>query len=696
MAVGFGLVVVAAIAVALMFARSREADKLVDHTFEVQSTAQVLLSQVQAAENGQRGFLITGDDDYLKRFDGALARVPELLASLRQLTADNPRQQARLDRLEPLVKARFDRIQSSIDLAKQGDRDAAFAVVKAGEGKTLMDDIVAELSAFVKAERDLLAMRQSRSAEIRLWLSLLTGMALVAATLLAVLLAIATRQAVSGLLERTRELEEESKLRREAEATLGQAVKMEAVGQLSGGIAHDFNNLLTIIIGNLDAMKRQLAKLAGLEPARDIAGKLSKSLDAALRGAQSSAQLTHRLLAFSRRQALEPQRLDLNRLVSGMLEMFRRTLGSDISIETVLGAGLWPTFADGHQLENVLLNLALNAKAAMPDGGCLTIETANTYLDDAYVRRFGDIKAGQYAVLCVTDTGTGIAKDILDKVFEPFFTTKPPGEGSGLGLAMVHGFVKQSGGHVRIYSEEGRGTTVKIYLPRLIGEEVGAVPAGKAEGEQAIPRAKPGEMILLVEDSEGVREYARDILLELGYGVIDAANVQEALRAVAKKPHISLLFTDVVLGESNGRVLADKVRQIYPNLPVLFTTGYTRNAIVHQGRLDPDVQLLNKPFTQQDLARKLRELLDAAAERPDWRLPRRESLSACWTRSRASNYKVETWLNSPFPRTPRSNPARPGIRRQRARKPGAGANTASTASIPTRLRTRGSTPIGST
>jgi signal transduction histidine kinase/ActR/RegA family two-component response regulator len=612
MAVGFGLVVVAAIAVALMFARSREADKLVDHTFEVQSTAQTLLSQVQAAENGQRGFLITGDDDYLKRFDGALARVPELLASLRQLTADNQRQQARLDRLEPLVKARFDRIQKSIDLAKQGDRDAAFAVVKAGEGKTLMDDIVAELSAFVKAERDLLAMRQSRSAEIRLWLSLLTGMALVAATLLAVLLAIATRQAVSGLLDRTRELEEESKLRQEAESTLQQAVKMEAVGQLSGGISHDFNNLLTIIIGNLDAMKRQLAKLAGLEPAREIAGKLSKSLDAALRGAQSSAQLTQRLLAFSRRQALEPQRLDLNRLVSGMLEMFRRTLGSDISIETVLGAGLWPTFADGHQLENVLLNLALNAKAAMPDGGCLTIETANTYLDDAYVRRFGDIKAGQYAVLCVTDTGTGIAKDILDKVFEPFFTTKPPGEGSGLGLAMVHGFVKQSGGHVRIYSEEGRGTTVKIYLPRLIGEEVGAVPAGKAEGKQAIPRAQPGEMILLVEDSEGVREYARDILLELGYGVIDAANVQEALRAVAKKPQISLLFTDVVLGESNGRVLADKVRQIYPNLPVLFTTGYTRNAIVHQGRLDPDVQLLNKPFTQQDLARKLRELLDAA------------------------------------------------------------------------------------
>ena len=215
-------------------------------------------------------------------------------------------------------------------------------------------------------------------------------------------------------------------------------------------------------------------------------------------------------------------------------------------------------------------------------------------------------------MLAVTDTGEGMAEDVRSRVFEPFFTTKSDGKGTGLGLSMVYGFVKQSNGHIQIYSEPGQGTTVKIYLPRLIGEEVSAVPAGKAEGEQAISRAKPGEMILLVEDSEGVREYARDILLDLGYGVIDAANVQEALRAVAKKPQISLLFTDVVLGESNGRVLADKIRRIYPNLPVLFTTGYTRNAIVHQGRLDPDVQLLNKPFTQQDLARKLRELLDAA------------------------------------------------------------------------------------
>jgi CheY-like chemotaxis protein len=344
-----------------------------------------------------------------------------------------------------------------------------------------------------------------------------------------------------------------------------------------------------------------------------LSSKLAKPIEAALQGANSASQLTHRLLAFSRRQPLTPARINMNRLVSGMIDMLRRTLGAEISIETIFAAGLWPAFADANQLENVLLNLALNAKAAMPNGGCLTIETANTYLDDAYVRHFGDVDAGQYVVLCVTDTGTGIPKDILHRVFEPFFTTKTSGEGSGLGLAMVHGFVKQSGGHVRIYSEEGHGTTVKIYLPRLTGaEEVAAVPAGKPSDVSVMPRARPNEVILVVEDSDGVRVYAKEILEDLGYWVHEAADADQAMRAVAKKPRIDLLFTDVVLpGSASGRELADQIKQLYPHLPVLFTTGYTRNAIVHQGRLDPGVHLLNKPYTQQDLARKIRELLDA-------------------------------------------------------------------------------------
>jgi len=291
----------------------------------------------------------------------------------------------------------------------------------------------------------------------------------------------------------------------------------------------------------------------------------------------------------------------------------RRTLGEEISIETVFAAGLWPVEVDPHQLENVLLNLALNAKDSMPEGGCLTIETANTYLDDAYVRRFGDVAAGQYAVICVTDTGHGIPAEIIDQVFEPFFTTKSHGEGSGLGLAMVHGFIKQSGGHVRIYSEQGHGTTVKVYLPRMTGaEETRAVPAGKPEGDFApMPKAKPGEVILLVEDNDGVRAYAKGVLEELGYWIIEAANAEQAMRALAKKPRIDLLFTDVVLPGESGRELADRVKRLYPHVPVLYTTGYTRNAIVHQGRLDPKINLLSKPYTQQDLARKLRELLDA-------------------------------------------------------------------------------------
>jgi signal transduction histidine kinase len=504
MAIGLGLLVAAAVAVAVLVARSNEADRLVTHTFEVQQEAHNLMSELRTAENGQRGYVLTQNQEYLKPVDAAVAKVPGLLESLRRKSADNPSQQARLDRVEPLIGPRLDVVRRSIELTRQGDRDGAIALLATGRGKDLMEEITVEMQQFDREEKGLLAARQEEAKRLRIWLATLIGLALLAAMVLAGVLAVATRQAVSGLLDRTRELEAESRLRHEAEATLRQAVKMEAVGQLSGGIAHDFNNLLTIIIGNLDTMKRRLAELAKSNVAGDAISKLETPLESAMKGAKSSAQLTQRLLAFSRRQALEPDRVDANRLISGMLEMLRRTLGSDISIETVLGAGLWQSFADAHQLENVLLNLALNAKAAMPTGGCLTIETANTYLDDAYVRRFGDVKAGQYVVLCVTDTGTGIPAEILDQVFDPFFTTKPAGEGSGLGLAMVHGFVKQSDGHVRIYSEVGSGTTVKVYLPRYIGaEEVSAAPAGKTESEQAIPRAKPNEMILLVEDNAG-------------------------------------------------------------------------------------------------------------------------------------------------------------------------------------------------
>ena len=611
--VGFALLAMATIALVIGLVRSREADMAVTHTVEVQHTAQAFIIATRDAESAVRSYLLSGDAKDLDQFEPSLAEATTQLKTLAMLTADNAIQQSRIQILDSLLQAKAEQLNNCVALAKAGQKDSALAVINSSVNRDLLNKIRAEIEEVLDSERNLLSARQSHAAQSRYVFAALIAVALATAIILASLLAISTRSALQGLLDRTRELEEESKLRQEAEATVRQAVKMEAVGQLTGGIAHDFNNLLTIIIGNLDKARRVLAAADNPGDVTTLRGNLAKSIEDAMKGANSAAQLTQRLLAFSRRQALEPARVDLNRLVTDMEQMLRRTLGEDIDIEIVLGAGLWPTFVDPHQVENVLLNLALNAKSAMPKGGHMTIETANCYLDDAYVARFGDVEAGQYVLLCVSDTGSGIKPQVLDRVFEPFFTTKPHGEGSGLGLAMVHGFIKQSGGHIRIYSEEGVGTTVKVYLPRATGDEkVAAVPAGKRPHPTPTPNAKKDETVLVVEDNDGVRGYAAEVLEQLGYRVLVASNAKEAVRLLADGKSVDLLFTDVVLpGAITGRVLADQAKDMRPGLRVLYTTGYTRNAIVHQGRLDPDVHLLNKPYTQQDLARKVRERLDA-------------------------------------------------------------------------------------
>ena len=611
--VGFGLLAIATLALIVGLFRSREADMWVVHTFQVQQTAQALLISTRDAESAVRSYLLSGDGKDLDQFEPSLTDAGSQLKALAELTSDNAVQQNRVQILGTLIQSKDEQLKKCVGLAKSGQRDAALAVINSRDDRQTLAKIRAGIEEVLDTERTYLDLRQAHAAQSRYVLAGLIGLALLTATILAGVLAISTRTAVQGLLERTAELETESKLRQEAEETLRQSQKMEAVGLLSGGIAHDFNNLLTIIIGNLDTMRRALVDAANPGTVAELRSKLTKPVESALKGANSAAQLTQRLLAFSRRQALEPARVDLDRLVSDMIEILHRSLGEDINIETVLGAGLWPTFVDAHQVENVLLNLALNAKAAMPKGGHLTIETANCYLDDAYVERFGDIEAGQYVLLCVSDTGTGIRTEILDRVFEPFFTTKPQGEGSGLGLAMVHGFVKQSGGHIRIYSEQGHGTTVKIYLPRATGDEkVAAVPAGKPARATPTAGARKDETVLVVEDNDGVREYAVEVLEQLGYRVLAASDAKEALRLLSDGKHVDLLFTDIVLpGAITGRVLADQAKDMRPDLRVLYTTGYTRNAIVHQGRLDPDVHLLNKPYTQQSLARKVRDMLDS-------------------------------------------------------------------------------------
>jgi signal transduction histidine kinase/DNA-binding response OmpR family regulator len=417
----------------------------------------------------------------------------------------------------------------------------------------------------------------------------------------------ASRQAEEALRRLNETLEqrvaEEIAARLDVEQELRQSQKMEAIGQLTGGVAHDFNNLLQVILGSLERLRRR-AETGGVAP--EQATRMS---EAAIRAAERAAALTQRLLAFSRRQPLEPKPTDLNKLVGSMSDLVHRTLGESIVIETVLAAGLWRALIDANQLESTLLNLAVNARDAMPGGGRLTIETANAFIDEAYSSLYRDVAPGQYVLVAVSDTGSGMSKEVMGRAFEPFFTTKGIGQGTGLGLSQVYGFVKQSGGHVKLYSEPGHGTTVKLYLPGLDAAAKAEPIADEAEPVAAGSRS---EVILLVEDDPDVRAHSLEMLRELGYRVLAAADGESALAQLAAAGPIDLLFTDVGLpGRMNGKQLADEARRRRPGLRVLFTTGYARNAIVHHGRLDPGVELLAKPFAFAALADKLRQVLDA-------------------------------------------------------------------------------------
>jgi two-component system, NtrC family, sensor kinase len=412
--------------------------------------------------------------------------------------------------------------------------------------------------------------------------------------------------AILVVLQRTRRLYAEQDRREVAEAAMRQVQKLDAVGRLTGGVAHDFNNLLMIILGNLETAQRQIE--TGLA---DANSKIERAIGNAMQGAKRAATLTQRLLAFSRLAPLDPRPLDLNRLLKDLSDFLSRSLGEAISLEVIGAAGLWTVAADQPQLETALLNLAVNARDAMPSGGKLTLETSNTYIDEAYCRAHAEVQPGQYVLIAVTDSGTGMTREALDNAFEPFFTTKPSGQGTGLGLSQVYGFVKQSGGHVKIYSELGEGTTVKIYLPRLIGAEPVNV---KADEAKAAAESGSGERLLVVEDDDDVRHYIVDVLRALNYEVAEAPTAEQAL-SLLKDKTFDLLLTDVILPGKNGRQLADELKTSHAATKVLFMTGYSRNAIVHQGRLDPGVQLLQKPVTSVELGRKIREMLGAAKAR---------------------------------------------------------------------------------
>ncbi|MCG2594459.1 response regulator [Ramlibacter sp. XY19] len=394
------------------------------------------------------------------------------------------------------------------------------------------------------------------------------------------------------------QLQDETRERQAAEEALRQAQKMEAVGQLTGGIAHDFNNLLQGIMGSLDLLKLRL-QLGKLE-------NIDKLMAGAMHSAERAAGLTHRLLAFSRRQPLDPRPVKANQLVATMEELLRRTLGETIRLELVLAGGLWTTLCDPHQLESAILNLCINARDAMPDGGVLTIETSNAWLDDMYVQQQRDVQAGQYVCISVTDTGVGMAPDVLAKAFDPFFTTKPIGQGTGLGLSMIYGFARQSAGHARLYSEPGQGTTARLYLPRHRGEAEAPEPVPQLGEEH---QSLHGEVVLVVEDEAVVRALVIDVLAGLGYRTLEAADGADALRILETGQRIDLLVTDVGLPVMNGRQVYDAAVATRPGLKVLFMTGYAENATLGKGLLAPGMAMITKPFSMEKLASRIVGLL---------------------------------------------------------------------------------------
>jgi signal transduction histidine kinase/CheY-like chemotaxis protein len=602
-ALATAMTLVIALAALSAFQRD-ERQRMVEHTLNVQQAITRTLSLVQDAETGQRGFLLTADRTYLEPYENAVAAMAPQLEALDALVADNLHQVARAGQLRAETDERLRIIAQTLEQARQGRTDMAVSIIREGAGKASMDRIRAIAADMQREEADLLKLRAREDLASGDLLRTTLLAAAVVALVLGVFLFLAFRRfalalTASGraLAAKNAELEQEIAARKVTEAQLVQSQKMEAVGQLTGGLAHDFNNMLAVVLSAMSLMRRRIA--AG---DKDV----TKFMDAAEDGARRAATLTSRLLAFARRQPLSPEPVDANRLVSGMSELLRRALGEQVSVETVLAGGLWQTTIDTSQLENSLLNLAVNARDAMPGGGRITIETGNTHLDDAYAARNAEVTPGQYVLIAVTDNGPGMLPEVIERAFEPFFTTKPVGKGTGLGLSQVYGFVKQSKGHIKIYSEPGQGTSVKIYLPRTRTE---ATEAKAAEAAAPAPAVREGAIILVVEDDEHVRNMTIAMLRELGYVVVHASNPSEALEKIRTLPRIDLLFTDVVMPEMNGRQLADKAIAMRPGLRVMFATGYTQNAIVHNGILDPGTDLLVKPFSLEQVSGKIAQAL---------------------------------------------------------------------------------------
>ncbi len=591
-------------AAALLVELQQSGNEAVRRNLIIQGKLAEVLAVVQGAETGQRGYLLTGDRQYLEPYEQAITRIGGTVAELESESSVAPYFHKQFGQLRVLVDEKLAEMRETIVRREAGDAVGALAIIHGDSGETIGRQIRTLISDMRTAEASKLDEQMSDAAQLANALRLGIILAAVMIVALAGATIRQTYRRARIIIRQRDELQAaneallvEKSTRHAAEEQVRQMQKMEALGQLTGGVAHDFNNMLAVMMSSFELMQHRLKK-----GDTNIARFIESGMDAA----QRAATLTQRLLAFSRQQPLAPSGIDPNKLVAGMSEMLRRTLGPDIAIESVLAGGLWRIYADAAQLESVIVNLCVNARDAMPEGGKLTVETANASLDETYARDHADVEPGQYVMIAISDTGTGMTADVARRAFDPFFTTKEVGRGTGLGLSQVYGFVKQSGGHIKIYSELKQGTSVKIYLPRYTGAEDEKPPPRR---EAPLPTGSADETILVVEDEERVRDLSVTALAELGYRVIAADGAEEALRCLSETPDIKLLFTDIVMPDVNGRKLAEEALRRRPDLKVLYTTGFTRNAIVHSGVLDHDVDLLQKPFSLEGLAAKVRTVL---------------------------------------------------------------------------------------
>ncbi|MEJ0095464.1 MAG: CHASE3 domain-containing protein [Methylocella sp.] len=611
LAIALGMLLSAIAATAVLVGVQASDQKKVQRSLEVQIRLNHVFSLLQDAETGQRGFLLTGKESYLEPYVAALSAIDQEMQALGSIVVGDDRQAKALSELRQAAHQKVAELQDTVELKRDGKTNAALALVQTDKGQDLMARVRGAVESMDATEQRTLAESQAYSLRT----GFLTEAGVAGALLLAIILGaltirdtkrlfVAVADANDALHLANRKIVQEAEQKQRLEHQLRHSQRMDAIGQLTGGIAHDFNNMLAVVIGSLNLLKRKVER--GEED-------FMRFVDGALDGAERAAVLTHRLLAFSRQQPLAPQAIDANKFVAGMSDMMRRTLGDAIKVETVLAGGLWRTYADPSQLESAILNLAVNSRDAMPDGGRLTIETANTSLDDAYAEQNVGVQAGQYVLVSVTDTGSGMSPEVAAKAFDPFFTTKAAGKGTGLGLSQIFGFVKQSGGHVKIYAELGQGTAIKIYLPRFFGDDAERPISAAASGEP-IPVGSADIVVLIVEDEERMLRLAIEAFRDLGYSVLYANGPANALRIIDEHPEINLLFTDIVMPEMNGRKLAEQALLRLPRLRVIYTTGFSRNAVIHNGILDRDVNFLPKPFTLEQLARKVKAALSGARQ----------------------------------------------------------------------------------